>query len=121
MKIHKQKGMSIVGFIIVLGLAIFVAFIGMRIAPMYLEYYSVVKTLESVAAEPGSARYGPYDLRLKIITRLQLSYTENVTESDIKVTRGNGVHVRIAYQVRQPVIGNLDVIATFDKSVRLSN
>jgi len=121
MKIHKQKGMSIIGFIIVLSFVMFVAYLGMRIAPIYLEYYSVVQALEGVAAEPGSARYGSYDLRLRIITRLQLSYTENVKESDIKVTRGNGVHVRIAYQVRQPVIGNLDVIATFDKSVRLSN
>ena len=121
MKIHKQKGMSILGFIIVLAITIFVAFIGMRIGPIYVEYFSVVKAMEGVAAEPGSARFSPYDLRLRVMNRLYVSYSKNVKETDIKIVRGNGISLRIAYQVREPVMGNLDVIATFDKTVKLSN
>ena len=40
MKIRKQKGLSIVGFLIVLAMVIFTVFIGMRIGPIYIEYYS---------------------------------------------------------------------------------
>jgi hypothetical protein len=35
MKIRKQNGLSIIGFLIVLSLIIFFAYIGMRITPVY--------------------------------------------------------------------------------------
>jgi hypothetical protein len=121
MKIQKQRGMSLIGFVIVLSVVIFVSFIGMKIGPLYMEYYSVVSALNGVASERGSANLSPYDLRVKVLNRLYVSYSENVKESDIKVTRGNGVHLRVKYEVREPIMGNLDVIARFDKSVRLAN
>jgi hypothetical protein len=121
MKIHKQNGMTLIGFIIVLSFVVFISFIAMKIAPIYMEYYSVVKAMDEVAAERGSARNSPFDIRVKILNRLYVSYSDdNVREQDIKLTRTNGVNLRIAYEVRKPVIGNLDV-AKFDRSVRLSD
>lgn len=122
MKIHKQNGMTLIGFIIVLSFVVFISYIGMKIAPIYMEYYSVVSAMNGVAAERGSARLSPYDIRVRILNRLYVSYSDdNVKEKHIKLTRSNGVHLRIAYEVRKPVIGNLDVVAKFDKSVRLSD
>ena len=60
MKFHKQSGLTLIGFIIVLSFTLFLAYIGMKIGPIYLEYYSVVTAMEGVAAEKGSARYSPY-------------------------------------------------------------
>jgi len=122
MKIHKQRGITLIGFIFVLSFALFIAFIGMKIGPIYMEYYSVVSAMNGVASERGSANLSPYDIRVKVLNRLYVSYSaENVKEKHIKLTRKNGVHLRIAYEVRKPVIGNLDVVAMFDRSVRLSN
>jgi hypothetical protein len=122
MKIKKQSGMTLIGFIIVLALVLFLSFIGMKIAPIYLEYYSVVSAMNGVAKEKGSARLSPFDVRVKVLNRLYLSYAaENVKEQHIKLVRRNGVYLRIAYDVRKPVIGNLDVIATFERSVRLAD
>ena len=121
MKIQKQRGMSLIGFVIVLSVVIFLSFLGMKIGPLYMEYYSVVSALNGVASERGSANLSPYDLRVKVLNRLYVSYSENVKEKDIRVTRGNGVHLRVTYSVQEPLMGNLDVIAKFDKSVRLSN
>ena len=122
MKIHKQSGMTLIGFIFVLSFVIFLSFIGMKIGPIYMEYYSVVSAMNGVAKERGSANFSPYDIKVKVLNRLYVSYSaENVKEQHIKLTRSNGVHLRIAYEVRKPVIGNLDVVAKFDKSVRLSN
>jgi hypothetical protein len=94
----------------------------MRIVPIYLEYYSVVSAMNGVAAERGSATYSPYDIKVKILNRLYVSYTDNnVGEENIRIVRKDGVNVRIAYEVRKPVMGNLDVVASFDKTVRLAN
>lgn len=122
MKIRKQKGLTLIGFVIVLSFVLFIAFIGMKIGPIYMEYYSVVSAMNGVASERGSARLSPFDIKVKVLNRLYVSYSaENVKEKHIKITRGNGVNLRIAYEVRKPVIGNLDVVAKFDRSVKLSN
>ena len=122
MKIRKQRGLTLIGFVIVLSMVIFVAFIGMQIGPIYMEYYSVVSAMNGVASERGSANLSPFDIRVKIHNRLYVSNTSyNIKDNNIKITRANGVHLRIAYEVRKPVIGNLDVVAKFDRSVRLAN
>ena len=122
MRVRKQGGLTLIGFIIVLAITIFVAFIGMKIVPIYMEYYSVVSAMNGVASERGSARLSPYDIRVRVLNRLYVSYSaENVKEQHIKIFRGNGVNLRIAYEVRKPLIGNLDVVAKFDRSVRLAN
>jgi len=122
MKFQRQKGMTLTGFVMVLSAVMFVTFIGMRIGPIYLEYFAVVSAMNGVASERGSANYPPFDIRVKVLNRLYVSYTDdNVKEQNIKIVRGNGVHLRIKYEVRKPVIGNLDVVAKFDRTVRLAN
>lgn len=122
MKIRKQKGLSIIGFLIVLAVVIFFAYCGMRIGPIYLEYYSVVSAMNGVASERGSAQYTPFDIKRKVLDRLYVSYaTENVKEENIRIIRRNGIQLRVTYEVRKPLMGNLDVLASFDRMVRLSN
>ena len=122
MKIHRQAGMTLIGFVFVLSFVILISYIGMKIAPIYMEYYAVVSAMNGVASERGSANLSPYDIRVKILNRLYVSYSaDNVKEQHIKLVRGNGLNLRIAYEVRKPVIGNLDVVAKFDRTVRLAN
>ena len=122
MKIRKQQGLSIVGFLMVLSLVIFATYIGMRIGPIYLEYYSVVSAMNGVANERGSANYTPFDIKRKVLDRLYVSYSsDNVKEEHIKVVRRNGIQLRVTYEVRKPLIGNLDAVASFDRMVRMAN
>jgi len=120
-KIRKQSGMTLIGFAVVLSFVIFLSYIGMRIGPIYMEYYSVVSAMNGVASERGSSKLPVSDIRAKVLNRLYVSYSANVKGKHVKVTRGNGVHLRVAYDVRTHIIANLDVVATFDRSVRLAN
>ena len=122
MKVRKQNGLTLIGFIIVLSIVLFMTFIGMKIVPIYMEYYAVVSAMDGVAAERGSAQRAPNRIRTEIRDRLYVSYSSgNVQDRHMKLTRKNGVFLRIAYEVRKPLIGNLDVVAKFDRSVRLAN
>ncbi len=122
MKLRRQEGMSIVGFIIVLAMVIFIAFIGMRIWPIYYEYFSVVNAMNSVSEEPGSASWSLYDMRARVHANLFVSGTEGtVKDENIKKVRKNGVHLHVSYERRELLIGNLDVVAKFDRMVRLPN
>ncbi|MFC1776564.1 DUF4845 domain-containing protein [Pseudomonadota bacterium] len=120
MKIHKQSGITLIGFIIVLAIALFASFIGMKIGPIYVDNFSVIRAMNEIADEPGSSRKSPYDIRLKFFTLMNINSIDHVRESHVKLIRGNGVNLRVTYEVREPIMGNLDVVVRFDKSVRLN-
>lgn len=121
MNVRKQQGMSLIGFLIVLSMVVFFVYVGMRIGPIYMEYYSVKNAMQGIAEERGSANYSPFTIKDKMLNRLYISYSDgNVGLENIKVVRNNGVWLEVKYEVRKPMLGNLDVVAAFDERVKLS-
>ncbi|MEE4174748.1 MAG: DUF4845 domain-containing protein [Xanthomonadales bacterium] len=121
-QLKQQRGMSLIGFLIVLSMVVFFAYLAMRITPIYIEFYSVKQAMNGVADEPGSANFSPFDVKDKMLNRLYVSYSDgNVTRENIKVVRNNGVWLVVRYDVRKPLMGNLDIIASFDERVMLGN
>ncbi len=120
MKMRKQKGLTLIGFGIVLVLVVFFAYVGMRLVPLYLEYHAVVGAMDRLQEDPMSGRLSPAAIRERIMRSLYVSYaTNNIDRNDIQVKRQDGVQVRVAYEVRRPMIGNVDVVVSFDRTVML--
>lgn len=120
MKIRKQRGLTLIGFIIVLAIGLLFAYTGMRVIPMYLEYHALLSALETLRKTPGAADMAPARMRNNIVNSLWVSYaSNNIGRQNIHISRADGVRVRVTYEVRKPWIGNLDIIGHFDKSVTL--
>lgn len=120
MNIRKQQGLTLIGFGIVLVLAVFFAYVAMRLVPVYLEYHAVVGAMDTLQDDPMSARLSPAMIRERIMRSLYVSYaTDNIQKRHIDVKRKDGIQVRVAYEVRKPMMGNVDVIVSFDRTVTL--
>jgi len=120
MKIRTQKGLTLIGFGIVLVLVLFFVYTAMRVIPIYLEYNALLGALKTVQNDPGAADMAPAQIRNKIINSLWVSYaSNNIKREHIRIIRSEGVKVRVVYEVRKPWIGNLDLLAHFDKEVLL--
>lgn len=121
MNIRKEKGLTLLGFLIVLGVVLFFAYAGMRVVPMYLEYHALGSALTKLENDPGAKSLTPAKIKNSIQNSLWASYaSNNITNDDIKISKkSGGVVVRVAYEVRKPFIANIDLIGSFDKSVVL--
>ncbi len=120
MIIRKQRGLTLIGFIIVLAFGLLIAYTGMRVIPMYLEYYALINALNTLQTTPGAKDMEPSRMRTNIINSLWVSYSSNnIKREHIRISRSDGVKVRVAYEVRKPWVGNLDLIGKFDKTVVL--
>lgn len=120
MRIRKQRGLTLIGFIIVLTIGLLFAYTGMRVIPMYLEYHALVNALNTLARQPGAADMEPARIRNNIINSLWVSYSSNnIKREHISITRSDGVKVRVRYEVRKPWLGNLDIIGSFDRTATL--
>ena len=118
---RKQGGLSLVGFLVVLAVVGFAAYIGMKLFPMYQEYYSVRTAMKSLANEPGVADMDPAKVQDLFFRRLYISYAENVKAQNVKFERTNGGwRMKVNYEVRKPLVGNLDVVGRFDTTQDLT-
>ena len=109
-----QSGITLVGFIIVLGVAGVFIYMGMKVIPMYSEYYAVKQSLEGIAKEPGVADETPARIKDMFFRRMNINYSENVKPADIKIVRKDaGYVITVDYEVRKPLIANLDVVGNF--------
>ena len=120
MKIRKQRGLTLVGFGIVLVLVVFFAYTAMRLVPLYLEYHALINAMNTLEEDPRAAKMSPTQIKNKLINSLWVNYaTDNIQRKHMKVTRKNGLQVRVTYEVRRDFIGNVDLILSFDRSVHL--
>ncbi|MEN4904954.1 DUF4845 domain-containing protein [Luteimonas sp. TWI1416] len=109
-----QRGITLLGFVVVLALVGFFAYVGMKLFPMYSEYYSVRSALKGLAAEPGIASADTARIRELFFRRLQISYAETVKPQDVTITRvPEGLRMDVNYEARKALIGNLDVVGRF--------
>lgn len=109
-----QRGITLLGFIIVLAVVGFFAYVGMKLFPMYSEYYSVKAALKGLASESGAAASDPARIQDLFFRRLYISYSENVKPENVKIRRvDNGWQMDVQYEVRRPLVFNLDVVGKF--------
>ena len=118
---RKQGGLSLLGFLVVLAVVGFAAYIGMKLFPMYQEYYSVRSAMKGLANEPGVADMDPAKIQDLFFRRLYINYSENVKPQNVKFERTEGGwKMRVNYEVRRPLVGNLDVVGRFDSTQELT-
>ena len=121
MKIRKQGGLTLLGFLIVLCVVLFFAYAGMRIIPMYLEYHALGNAMEVLKKDPGAKKLPPQKIKSKIQMSLWASYASNNIKSEhMHISKkSDGVNVRVKYEIREPFLGNIDIVGSFDRTVVL--
>ena len=118
-RISTQSGLTLMSFLIVLCVAGFFIFLGMKLFPVYNEYFSVARDMNGLASESGVKQLSPEQVRDRLFKRFDISYVDSVKPKDVKVTRNNGYQLTVAYEVRRNLMYNLDFVAVFDKTVEL--
>ena len=110
----QQRGMTTIGFILIIGMIAFFTAIGVKLVPMYIEYYSVTSILKTVQGESETASKSAAEIEETIVKRLQINEIHRVTKNDITITKdGKKVIIEIAYEARVPLFGNIDVVGDF--------
>jgi len=116
-----QRGITLTSFLVVLIVVAFFLYIGMKLFPMYQEYYAVRSAMKSLAKEPGVGNMEPRRVQDMFFKRLYINYSENVKPADVKFDRiDGGWNMKVYYEVRREMIGNLDVVGKFDSNQELT-
>ncbi len=111
---RKQHGMTMIGFLITLSVVMLFLYCGMKIVPMYTEYYSVKKALAGLANEPGITNAPKEKIREMFFKRLYMSYALNVKKEALKIdSTDTGYRMVVDYERREQLFANLDVVGKY--------
>ena len=112
---RKQGGMTMLGFLITLSVVILFLFCGMKIVPMYIEYYSVKKALASIASDAQAADATKEKIRANFSRHMQIDYVATVKPEMLKIeSTDTGYNLIMNYERREPLFANLDVVGKFN-------
>ncbi|ALN57064.1 hypothetical protein GLE_1709 [Lysobacter enzymogenes] len=112
---RNQRGITLLGFIITLAVVGVFAYVGMKLVPMYSDYYSVKRSLADLAKEPNAGQMDGATARTLFFRRMDISYVDSVKPENFRVQRSErGMEIIVAYDVRRPMIANLDVVGHFE-------
>jgi hypothetical protein len=119
---QRQQGLGFFGLMVLLVGIVFVAIIGMKLVPAYIEYYTVKKAVTGMT-QSGELRGATVaDVRRAFDRRTAIDDITAVRPEDLEITKeGNEVVVSFAYEKRIPLFYNVSVLIDFAGSSRPSS
>jgi hypothetical protein len=118
---RKQQGVTFLGWVVLLVPVAIVVYAAIRLAPVYLNYYRVARTVSQVAEEAkGDDSTNAQTLRTALGKRLDIESIEFPDLKDFVIKRdGQQWLIEVNYEEPIPFISNLSLLATFDKTARV--
>ena len=115
----KQRGMSIYGLMYLLVTLGFVGYIGMRLFPAYLEYYSVKKIFAAMANEEAKNANSVSEIRGGFDRRATIGYVTVISGADLEIGKEGGESVISAsWAVKIPLFASASVVLDFSASTK---
>ena len=117
---RRQGGMTFGGVLLLLLVGGFFARVALQLVPVYLNDFKIKEVMESLTGDATALEQGPPGIRTKLDRKL---YVNEVRDLDLKLFKihpvAKGFQVDLNYEVRKPILGNVDAIVSFHHSVTL--
>jgi len=117
----KQRGMTVIGLLLVLIVIGFMALVAMKVVPMYIQYFTIKSTIESIRKEPQIAQMSAQDIQNGIEKRFDIGYVNNIAARDLKIRNDrSGRVLDLVYQDERELFYGLFVVLKVNETITLN-
>jgi len=114
-ELQRQKGMTYWGWLVILAILGVAVLVGVKLTPKYLDYFAVKRILDQVAEQEFAGTPNARDVWSSISKHLNVNYIEYIKPEHLNVKKEkDGVHMTLEYEVREPILGNVDAVLSFN-------
>lgn len=118
--LHRQRGMTFIGGLLVALIVAMAAFAGLRLVPVYLEHQKVASALTQLEADYATGGATESEVRRSLERRFEVDDVTSITPREIAIAREGGeLVVTAAYTAVAPFISNISFLVEFERTVRL--
>ena len=118
--LNQQKGMSAIGWLLLLALIIIIAIPGKKIIPIYINYLKITVALNSLSSDLAAQADMTSSEKIKndLLKRFKLQQMPEITADEITVTQSyDKYNVRITHQYKEQIMEDKYFTLNIDKSV----
>ncbi|MBA4287639.1 MAG: DUF4845 domain-containing protein [Pseudomonas sp.] len=118
---HSQKGMSLLSWLVVLGLVAFFASAAFKVLPHYFDNMALEKLITSVETDKAANIRSINEFYGHVSKGMQVNSIRDLNLQDaLKVKmENNEFRAHLKYEKREPLIENIDLVVRFDKEFRV--
>ena len=115
--LREQKGISLSGLLMWSVILVMLSILGMKLAPVYIQYASIQKALIGIASDPNIQSISSKQIRASFNKRARIDNIDAVSGHDIKIKKENGQRIlEIDYSVTTPLVANISLFIEFNAS-----
>ncbi len=113
---YKQRGATFVFWVFFLALIGFLMMLGIKLFPVYYKGFTTKKIVEDISIEMQNKKPNKKQIWQSIAKRLNINGVYGVNKDHFVYSKNkNDIEFGLDYEVRVPVIANLDAVAKFDQ------
>ena len=118
---RRERGVTLIGWLVLLIPWVICLYAGLRLAPVYLNYMKVSHTLDEVQKQFRGGGASVFNIQTAISRHFEIDEVNYPSVRDITIRRDStGWKVQAAYYDYAPLFANLTLQLQFDKSVHVS-
>lgn len=112
-----QRGMTFISMMILIVLGVSITLLGVKLAPSYIEFFSVQKIMSAMSKDPAFPTMSPQEVRNSFDRRATIDYVDSVNGKDLDLSKENGQNVAsIEYSKKIPLVLNISACLEFEAS-----
>ena len=120
--ISKQRGLTMISWMVVIVFFLFQAVIAMNVLPVYFTDSTVATVLEELPSDADAQRSTAKELKRMVMKRLGINSVYSIKPEYVSVKKGRDEKtVTIEYEPRGTLVGNLDFIVSFKHEAKVPN
>lgn len=113
--LHYQRGVSKFGLMMLFILLVSFLTVGLKVVPIYVDHNLVTGICEELIESGEAASLTTNDVRVRVGNTLRINNVLDFDLNDISMRKENGqAIITIAYERRVELVGNLDIVASFE-------
>ena len=113
----RQRGLTMFSFLFVAVVVVFAALLAMKLAPAYMEFFTIKKILSDIGSKPDFRTMSNADIRTVYGKRAMIDNISTVQPTDLEIERQNGAPVvSVNYIFQTSLVGNVSLLVEFKAS-----
>ena len=117
---HKQKGKGSIFILVIMVMAFFCFFTLLKVVPLYTQDWSVQTVFENIQLESKSKQYTQGRVHDMIQKRFGINGVDELIEYVDVSGKSSALVIEMEYERRVPLISNVELVATFNHYIDLS-
>ncbi|MDF1636239.1 DUF4845 domain-containing protein [Alcanivorax sp. IL3] len=110
----QQRGISMIGWAVILLVAVVLGTAALRMVPAYMEHNTISSSIKSLMQDSKTALMSPNEVREALRKRFKINQVNVISANDLAISKDSGIlKISTDYEVREPMFYNVSIVMTF--------